>query len=307
LWEAARLGEDPQDGSHIPFAIQHDRWRVIGFQRDDPSSDLRASGLLGLRNLVYFAETYTGLFLHLAQEQLKAETDMYYPFATAGINISYLMAKLLSLQRKESFCPTMSMYPLFFYKQNAWEELYTIIFRFFDQKWKRMKVGYMGFQQVLDATEEGISELLHKPMRQEVPPIFDMLGILLEDLDSFRNASLTPSLSCSSSFPRLPDTEAQDSTEALPSLRVESKQQRRLRSMDLHVDIHNALGEAAKMMRHPRKRRKDKARQAKHLSDSQVARTFKANVKAGTYHSTTDKLEFIAPDEEENFQTLKEW
>ena len=82
------------------------------------------------------------------------------------------------------------MYPLFFYNRRAWEELYAIIFRFFDQKWNIMKVGYMGFQKVIDATESEISELIKKRSVMQgqvmVPAIFDMLGILLENLDSFR-------------------------------------------------------------------------------------------------------------------------
>ena len=86
----------------------------------------------------------------------------------------------------------MQLYPMFFYNKRAWEELYTIIFRLFDQKWKQMGLGYMGFQQVIDATEEGVSELIKKKSVMGVPAIFDMLGILLEDLDSFRNAPDAP-------------------------------------------------------------------------------------------------------------------
>merc|ERR1712232_450371 len=177
-------------GGHVPFEIQCERWTVLGFQRNDPSSDLRASGLLGLQNLVYFAETYTGLFLEMARSQLLVETDMYYPFATAGINISYLMVTLLNITKDEGWCPQMSTHPMFFYKFRAWEELYTIIFRFFDQKWKQMQVGYMGFQQVIDTTKENVHDLLKKRSVMGVPAIFDMLGILLEDLDSFRTTTL---------------------------------------------------------------------------------------------------------------------
>lgn len=35
----------------------------------------------------------------MARSQLLVETDMYYPFATAGINISYLMVTLLHLSK----------------------------------------------------------------------------------------------------------------------------------------------------------------------------------------------------------------
>ena len=84
----------------------------------------------------------------------------------------------------------MPMHPLFFHTSRAWEELYTIIFRLFDQKWKQMQVGYMGFQKVIDITKENTYELLRKNSVMGVPAIFDMLGILLEDLDSFRTTTL---------------------------------------------------------------------------------------------------------------------
>merc|ERR1711934_1327655 len=54
----------------------------------------------------------------------------------------------------------------------------------------QMLVGYMGFQKVIDRTREDVGGLLrHKnPMTGEdnVPFIFEMLGILLNDLENFK-------------------------------------------------------------------------------------------------------------------------
>ena len=271
LWDATSLGKNPTDGSHIPFEVQNQRWRVLGFQGDDPTSDLRASGVLGLHALVYFAENYTGLFLHLAREQTQVSPDMYYPVATAGINITFLMTKLLGLSRQAMWCPSLSMHPLFFYKPCAWEELYTIITRFFDQKWKRMMVGYMGFQLVLDATEESISEYLNKRSVGTVPAIFDMLGILVEDLDSFRQASLQDVLPVLNTAPLRLKTKKKRSSNS-PHSRVSRKKEsrpsspdgtsprpqekRRMASMthaasDFHLDlnqIRNEVGDAAQRL-----------------------------------------------------------
>ena len=112
-------------------------------------------------------------------------SEMEYPFATAGINISYLMIKLLGLKKEQAF-PCIETYPLFCYHLSAWEELYTIVFRLFDQKWNQMLVGYMGFQKVIDATRDSIADLLNRKTVMGVPAVFDMLGILLEDLDTFK-------------------------------------------------------------------------------------------------------------------------
>eukprot|EP01102_Stenamoeba_stenopodia_P001988 TRINITY_DN11793_c0_g1_i2.p1 TRINITY_DN11793_c0_g1~~TRINITY_DN11793_c0_g1_i2.p1 ORF type:complete len:587 (+),score=122.33 TRINITY_DN11793_c0_g1_i2:219-1979(+) len=44
------------------FARNSNHWKTIGFQRDDPISDLRAVGLLGLKHLIYLARHYPDLF-----------------------------------------------------------------------------------------------------------------------------------------------------------------------------------------------------------------------------------------------------
>ena len=183
----SNLSENENGGDEIPFSIQTNRWKDLGFQRDDPVSDLRATGLLGLQNLVYFAEQHPGLFMSMARNQQQS-SEMEYPFATAGINITYLMILLLGLRKQQVWYPTIDTHPLFFFNRNAWEELYTIIFRLFDQKWNQMLVGYMGFQKVIDSTREDVAGFLrHKnPMAPEDPFIFEMLGILLSDLENFK-------------------------------------------------------------------------------------------------------------------------
>ena len=73
-----------------------------------------------------------------------------------------------------------------FHSATAFEDLYCIVFRLFDQKWNQMQVGYMGFQKVIDEVKESVEELLGRPSICGVPAIFDMLGIFLEDLSAFK-------------------------------------------------------------------------------------------------------------------------
>lgn len=51
-----------------------------------------------------------------------------------------------------------------------------------------MKVGYMGFQKVIDAVRDGVEELLKRGNVMGTPAIFDMLQVLLEDLEAFKPA-----------------------------------------------------------------------------------------------------------------------
>ena len=58
----------------------------IGFQGEDPSTDFRGSGLLGLKNLIYFVKFND----NKAREVLEISTSRkhWYFFAAAGINIT---------------------------------------------------------------------------------------------------------------------------------------------------------------------------------------------------------------------------
>merc|ERR1719197_850559 len=76
---------------------------------------------------------------------------------------------------------------MMFYDVNAFQQLYCIIFRLFDQKWNQMMVGYMGFQKVIDSVRENMEDLMKRKSIGGVPAIFDMLGIYLEDLKSFQS------------------------------------------------------------------------------------------------------------------------
>jgi hypothetical protein len=46
------------------------QWSEIGFQGDDPSTDFRGMGLLGLENLLFFSTHYNESARHLLQHSL---------------------------------------------------------------------------------------------------------------------------------------------------------------------------------------------------------------------------------------------
>ncbi|XP_025925128.1 ELMO domain-containing protein 1 isoform X4 [Apteryx rowi] len=69
------------------------QWCEIGFQGDDPKTDFRGMGLLGLYNLVYFAEWDTGIAQQVLSDSLQPKYS--YSFAIVGINITDLAYNLL--------------------------------------------------------------------------------------------------------------------------------------------------------------------------------------------------------------------
>uniref|UniRef100_A0A8C7WZD0 ELMO/CED-12 domain containing 1 n=1 Tax=Oryzias sinensis TaxID=183150 RepID=A0A8C7WZD0_9TELE len=73
------------------------QWCEIGFQGSDPKTDFRGMGLLGLHNLLYFAEHDKSAALQMLQDSLhgKKWRERGYSFAIVGINITDLAYSLL--------------------------------------------------------------------------------------------------------------------------------------------------------------------------------------------------------------------
>ncbi|XP_061608051.1 ELMO domain-containing protein 1 isoform X3 [Phyllopteryx taeniolatus] len=69
------------------------QWCEIGFQGSDPKTDFRGMGLLGLHNLLYFAEHDKATALQMLHDSLLPKHN--YSFAIVGINITDLAYSLL--------------------------------------------------------------------------------------------------------------------------------------------------------------------------------------------------------------------
>lgn len=69
------------------------QWADIGFQGDDPKTDFRGMGILGLINLVYFSENYT----REAHQILSRSNhpSLGYSYAIVGINLTEMAYSLL--------------------------------------------------------------------------------------------------------------------------------------------------------------------------------------------------------------------
>jgi len=78
LWMRARFGGEMQLVSPC--------WRSLGFQQDDPTTDLRGCGALGLRQLLHFCERGGG------NEVLDSEDFCVAPFPLAGASLAVTLA-----------------------------------------------------------------------------------------------------------------------------------------------------------------------------------------------------------------------
>nr|SVE75294.1 EOG090X0AMT [Daphnia dolichocephala] len=67
-------------------------WKDIGFQGDDPRTDFRGMGLLGLENLHFFAKHYQEVALQVLSHSNHPKHG--YSFAIVGINLTHLAYSL---------------------------------------------------------------------------------------------------------------------------------------------------------------------------------------------------------------------
>ncbi|KAG6487931.1 hypothetical protein ZIOFF_056669 [Zingiber officinale] len=141
-----------------------EQWKDMGWQGPNPSTDFRGCGCIALENLLFFARTYpSAKMLLLLQHTLLSCDAAYkllniqmlvsfkkllfkqegmraaweYPFAVAGVNVSFMLTQMLELNSED---------------EEAFDILYSIAFQLMDAQWIAMGASYMQFNEVLEAT-----------------------------------------------------------------------------------------------------------------------------------------------------------
>lgn len=106
------------------------QWGNIGFQGDDPKTDFRGMGMLGLVNLVFFSENYTD-----AARQVLSHANhpkLGYSYAIVGINLTEMAYSLLrSGALKTHFYNTVAGKP----EMQNFHQLYCYLAYEFDKFW----------------------------------------------------------------------------------------------------------------------------------------------------------------------------
>ncbi|XP_066351445.1 uncharacterized protein [Miscanthus floridulus] len=133
--------------------LKSELWKEMGWQGNDPSTDFRGGGLISLENLIFFARNYPNSFQMLLSKVQGQRADWEYPFAVAGINISFMLVQMLDLK---SSVPS-SKYGIRFLEflerdENAFDHLYCVAFRLLDAQWLVKRASYMEFNEVLKST-----------------------------------------------------------------------------------------------------------------------------------------------------------
>uniref|UniRef100_A0A3B3T0D6 ELMO/CED-12 domain containing 2 n=1 Tax=Paramormyrops kingsleyae TaxID=1676925 RepID=A0A3B3T0D6_9TELE len=135
------------------------QWGDIGFQGDDPKTDFRGMGMLGLTNLVFFSARYTELSRQVLSHA--NHPKLGYSYAIVGINLTEMAYSLLkSGALKPHFYNTVDGSP----SLEHFHQLYCYLAYEFDKFWiEEEPASIMEFNLYRERFHEKVKMLLGEP------------------------------------------------------------------------------------------------------------------------------------------------
>ncbi|KAG5507115.1 hypothetical protein JKF63_05861 [Porcisia hertigi] len=147
-----------------------DRWKAMGFQGPDPSTDFRGAGIFGLVQLVYLVERYPQQWSEILTHDFLA--------AAAGLNVTLRLSTLLginfsfnqfsaSILSTYSACEARVQLCRFIFDSNSDVsvqrlcEVYCFTMRLLHYRWMRSTRNIMEFNQLLDKVYAELERLLY--------------------------------------------------------------------------------------------------------------------------------------------------
>lgn len=162
-------------------ALISDQWKEMGWQGANPSTDFRGCGFLSLENLLFFAKTFPSAFHKLLTKERGERATWEYPFAIAGINVSFMLTQMLELYQVKPRClHCVNFVKILGEDEEAFDVLYCIAFVLMDAQWLAMHASYMEFNEVLQNTR---TQLERELALDDIHRIRDLPAFNL--LDSF--------------------------------------------------------------------------------------------------------------------------
>ncbi|CAN1844195.1 ELMO domain-containing protein A [Linum perenne] len=142
-----------------------EQWKEMGWQGVNPATDFRGCGFIALENLLFFARTYPASFRRLLFKQCGKRSEWEYPFAVAGINVSYMLIQMLDLQSEKP-------------KNRSGTSFLKLLgaFQLMDAQWLAMRASYMEFSEVLQVTR---AQLERELVLEDIHRVIDLPAYLL--------------------------------------------------------------------------------------------------------------------------------
>ncbi|XP_023328484.1 ELMO domain-containing protein 2 [Eurytemora carolleeae] len=132
------------------------QWQVIGFQGDDPKTDFRGMGMLGLQNLIYFAREYSSAAKHILSHSHHPKFGLFTALPSDTPSTSYSIIYISSVSAILS-----SIYLLFQLFYHLYIFCFSYLFIEFDKFWLEMEPrDIMEFNRIRDLFESNLRSQL---------------------------------------------------------------------------------------------------------------------------------------------------
>ncbi|MQL80790.1 hypothetical protein Taro_013245 [Colocasia esculenta] len=155
-----------------------DQWKEMGWQGRDPSTDFRGAGFISLENLLFFAKTFSASFQRLLNKKGGIRAAWEYPFAVAGVNITFMIMQMLDLHSLKPRTFVRSVFVQMLSEDEwAFDVLYCVAFMVMDKQWLEKNASYMDFNDILKSTRVQLERelLLDDVLRIEDMPSYSLL------------------------------------------------------------------------------------------------------------------------------------
>ena len=136
-------------------------WSELGFQGQDPSTDLRAAGHLSAECLLHFAQHRPEAWAALVGKKKGVRSDWEYPVAAAGCNLAASLvdalgvARLLPQPKAKTQLPNRAFAALLARHPTAFEELFCSAYIRLDALWLEARASYMDFPHICSRAIDG--------------------------------------------------------------------------------------------------------------------------------------------------------
>lgn len=183
----------------IPFplettsnSIKSSQWKEMGWQGEDPGTDIRGAGVLGLDCLVHFSTAHPSSFQRLLNKTEGARAEWEYPFCVGGLNVAFMLSEVVGIKlpfgssssSQTAVSPLNSAAGRGFIgllqasdnEQLLFEEVFVATFEELDRCWLRMRCSYMEFGAVLKSVRGKVTLALSQNP-QSIEELRDQLAI----------------------------------------------------------------------------------------------------------------------------------
>eukprot|EP01133_Synstelium_polycarpum_P013340 gene13340-15689_t len=126
--------------------------RLLGFETDDATTELVGTGILGLRNLIYFGARYPRIYKEILTVQTNRDKEeAHYSFAHVAMSLTNAIYEL--------YVDDENLYEIVFDQDDWFEELFSISFELFDEIWERDASNPEDFLTVLHKTRNLLTRI----------------------------------------------------------------------------------------------------------------------------------------------------